>query len=260
MITENSLTQELEGFLLVDKPTGTSSTYCLTKIKRAIGKKGKVGHAGTLDMFATGLLIVGISRSATKHLSQAMELDKRYAATGKLGQLTDTLDLTGITLEEESVPDITADDIEEAIQKIGTDYHQVPPVYSALKHKGKHLSRLARQQKYTPEELEEIAIKKGRDISIYSCRLTDFSLPFFSIEAHVSHGTYIRTLINDIARNAGTVATTHALRRLSIGPFSVDDALPLAQLSTYDAVAAHAIPIQQFIDRIAVYQLPKKLT
>ena len=257
MIIKNGLTQELEGFLLVDKPTGTTSTYCLTKIKRTIGKKGKVGHTGTLDMFATGLLIVGIGRPATKHLSEAMELDKRYSATGKLGQLTDTLDLTGITLEEESISHITAADIEEAIKKIGTQYHQVPPIYSALKHQGRHLSRLARGQQYTQEELEQIAVEKGRDITIYSCALTNFSLPFFSIEAHVSHGTYIRTLINDIARNAGTVATTHVLRRLSIGPFSIDDALPLAQLATYEVVAASAIPIQQFIDRIAEYQLPQ---
>jgi len=251
---------ETEGFLLVDKPTGITSAYCLEKIKHLFTtKRPKIGHAGTLDSFATGLLILGLGRTATRELSQITKLDKRYRATGKLGQLTDTLDFTGTTIQEAPIENITQELLENAIKSLGKCYHQIPPVYSALKFEGKQLSRLARTERFSAEQLQQIATKKGRDIALYECRLIEFKPPFFTIDAHVSHGTYIRALINDIAQKVGSFATTHALRRLSTGPFSITNAIPLAQLHDEQTVLASIIPVDQMIERISSYRPPQCL-
>jgi tRNA pseudouridine55 synthase len=234
--------QEISGFLLVDKPTGRTSSDCVQEIRDIVGRKNRVGHAGTLDAFATGLLIIGIGRAATKQLSDIMILDKVYRARAKLGQLTDTLDFTGIVLEEQT-PTITPEQLQQAIDTLGSSYKQTPPVYSALKYQGKALSRLARKETLTQEALQKITEEKSREIHLYSCRLIDLKMPFFSIEAQVSHGTYIRSLMNDIARQCGTYATTHELRRLAIGPFLVEKALPLGALNTLGTIQKNIISL-----------------
>ncbi len=256
---ESTNQSEIEGFMLVDKPTGITSAYCLNKIKHLFTVRPKIGHAGTLDSFATGLLILGLGRTATRELSRITKLDKRYQATGKLGQLTDTLDFTGTTIQEGSATSITQEMIENAIKSFGKGYHQIPPVYSALKFEGKHLSRLARSERFSEAQLQQIASEKGRDVTIYECKLIDFKPPFFTIDAHVSHGTYIRAFINDIAQKVGSFATTHALRRLSTGPFKVESAIPLAQLRDEQTVIASIIPVDQIIERISSYRPPHEL-
>jgi tRNA pseudouridine55 synthase len=245
--------QEICGFLLVDKPNGRTSSDCVQEIRNIVGRKNRVGHAGTLDAFATGLLIIGISRAATKHLSDIMILDKMYSARAKLGQLTDTLDLTGIVHNEQD-PTIDLEQLQQAIKTLGTGYKQMPPVYSALKYQGKTLSRLARKETLTQEALQKITEAKSRDIHLYSCKLLDFKMPFFSIEAHVSHGTYIRSLMNDIARQCGTHATTHELRRLTIGPFSVDHAKPLRELNSIETIQNNLISIEAMLEILSHYQ------
>lgn len=245
--------QEIWGFLLVDKPNGRTSSDCVQEIRDIVGRKNRVGHAGTLDAFATGLLIIGIGRAATKHLSDIMILDKVYSARAKLGQLTDTLDLTGIVLKEQD-SEIVLAQLQQAINNLGTGYKQTPPVYSALKYQGKALSRLARRETLTPEALQKITEEKSRDICLYSCRLVDFKMPFFSIEAHVSHGTYVRSLMNDIAHQCNTYATTHELRRLAIGPFSVDRAKPLHELTTTENIQSSIISIQAMQDMLSQYK------
>jgi tRNA pseudouridine55 synthase len=244
----------LEGFLLVDKPSGITSAHCLERIKHALPMKTKVGHAGTLDSFATGLLVVGLGRVATRELSRVMKLNKRYQATGKLGQLTDTLDFTGTTVQEIPSGNITRQELETAIQSLGKGYHQIPPLYSALKYGGKYLSTLTREQHLPSDVLDTIAQEKGRDITIYNCTLTSYEPPFFSIDIQVSHGTYIRSLLNDIAQKVGSIATTHALRRLAIGPLGIEQATPLASLNNQENIQTACIPVTQLLETIAAYQ------
>lgn len=234
--------QEITGFILVDKPNGMTSSDCVQSIRSIVGKKVKVGHAGTLDAFATGLLIVGIGREATRELSSIMVLDKIYTAQAKLGQLTDTLDFTGRVLEENTI-ETNRQELEQALQNLGAEYMQVPPVYSALKYQGKALSRIARQDVLSTESLAKIAKEKSRIVKLYSCKLLDVTLPFFTIQAHVSHGTYIRSLMNDIARNIGSYATTHQLRRNAVGPFSVEHAVKLSEFDTLEKVEKNLMSV-----------------
>lgn len=240
----------LEGFLLVKKPNGITSYQAIARLKRAIGKRMKIGHAGTLDMFASGLLIIGIGRKATRELEKFMKLDKRYIATGKLGQLTDTLDYTGERIHDEESPVITREQLQEVIASFGASYEQIPPIFSALKFEGYSLSDLARRKKKTEQELREIVAHKKRDITIYELKLTDFSPPYFSIEAYVSHGTYIRSLVNDIAQKVGTYATTHELARTQIGPFILSEAISTDDLDTVADIERNLIAIDVMLERI----------
>lgn len=246
----------LEGFLLVDKPSSVTSYYCVDFIKRIIGRKIKVGHAGTLDAFATGLLIIGISRAATKAMTSLIALDKRYIATGKLGQLTETLDLTGTLLQEDDISNITHQKLIQAIQSLGKQYKQTPPIYSALKYHGRPLSYLARKKKISYEELKKIAEEKSKIVHIYSIELHNFSPPFFTISVHVSHGTYIRSLINDIAQKLDTYAATHELQRPQIGPFMLPNAIALRSLKSLDDIHKHLISLESMQETLSHYKQP----
>ena len=130
-----------EGFLFINKSKGISSFGCIKQIKKIIGKKIKIGHAGTLDPFATGLLIIGIGRGATKYLNFFTKSDKEYIATGKLGILTDTRTI----IQEDQVSTISEQDLLNAIKALGKEYQQTPPKFSALKYEGKPLYKLARK-------------------------------------------------------------------------------------------------------------------
>jgi tRNA pseudouridine55 synthase len=247
---------DLAGFLLLNKPTGVTSHYCIRQIKQILDYKIKIGHAGTLDSFATGLLIIGIGRAATRHISQLMQLDKWYTATGKLGQLTDTLDFTGTLIQDEETSGITQDKITIAIHDLGHQYQQVPPIYSALKYHGRALSDLARQGKLSHEQLQSIVETKAKVVTIYSCELLSFDPPFFTIEAHVSHGTYIRILVDDIAKKIDTHATTHELNRTKIGPFSVQQTQSLTHFKSIEAIQENLISVDTMLDKLAQYISP----
>ena len=240
---------DLVGFLLINKPRGMSSYDCINYLKRILNKKIKIGHAGTLDPFATGLLIIAIGRVATREISKIMGLKKEYAAKGKLGELTDTLDFTGTIIQTKDVTGITKEQIEKAITLLGDSYEQIPPIYSALKHEGMHLYKLARRGVST-RKLEQIAEQKKRIITLYELVLTDFSLPFFSIRALVSHGTYIRSLVNDIAKKAGSFATTYSLTRTKIGAVGLADAISIDELKTVDDIVQQLIDVSDFLEHL----------
>jgi tRNA pseudouridine55 synthase len=227
------------GFLLINKPIGISSYGCIGHIKRilkqALHPKVKIGHAGTLDPFASGLLVVAIGREATRLVSAIMVMEKTYVATGKCGELTDTLDLTGSVIETSAVIP-TEQAISTALASFGSSYEQIPPLYSALKHQGDPLYALARRGKVDVEDLQEIAKTKKRTVQFYQLDLISYQVPFFTIQTRVSHGTYIRTLINDIAVRAGSCATTYALTRTAIGLFTVEQATTLNDLNTIDDI------------------------
>jgi tRNA pseudouridine55 synthase len=226
--------QELTGFLLINKPKDITSFSCVNHIKKICltnGLKIKIGHAGTLDPFATGLLIICIGRQATRSIHKFMDLDKEYVVTAKLGELTDTLDLTGTVLKyNNNIP--SKDELLSSIKTIGKEYLQIPPVYSALKHKGQPLYKLVREKKLNQEELEKIAQSKERNVKINKLEITDYSSPYFSFIANVSKGTYIRSLANDIAKLSGSCATTYKLERTKIGDFKIENAIHLKTIKT----------------------------
>ena len=234
----------LSGILFINKPKGITSFDCIRHIKKIFKQKIKIGHAGTLDDFATGLLIVCIGRETTKRINEFMNLDKEYVVKAKLGELTDTLDYTGkssqqVTLQNtpgEQESHISKEDLQKVIKEFPKSYTQVPPIYSALKHKGKPLYHRARNKKIEEEKLEEIVKQKSREVNIYDLELLDFDYPFFSVKTRVSKGTYIRSLANDIAQKLNIPATTYELERTKIGPISLVDAVKLDDLKSFDDI------------------------
>jgi tRNA pseudouridine55 synthase len=233
------------GFVLVNKPAGVSSYHFVARIKKLVGVKTKIGHAGTLDPFATGLLIIGIGREATRELGRISKMDKIYTATGLLGQVTDTLDTTGNVTEECPWQQVTEKDLHAACATLCGEYNQIPPIYSALKHQGQSLYQLARKKHYATEELEKIAEYKRRMVTVHELELTSFQSPHFSIRARVSHGTYIRVLVDDLARAVGSCATTTHLERSSIGQFSLNNSIDLAALATHEDLEQVLVTLKQ---------------
>jgi tRNA pseudouridine55 synthase len=244
----------VEGFLLIHKPAGITSFSCLGYIKRLVGKGVKVGHAGTLDKFATGLLIVGIGRGATKYLDKMLKMSKIYVGTGKLGELTDTYDPDGVVIERKTSI-VTREMLETALLSFGAGYLQTPPVYSALKFQGKRLSDLQRAgREPSNQNIYQIALSKSRWISLYELSLQSFNNPLFTIGAHVSSGTYIRSLINDIAVKLDSCATTMQLERQAIGPFQLIHALEVEGLDL-EQIRQNLIPVTDLLDMIDSYDL-----
>jgi tRNA pseudouridine55 synthase len=232
------------GFLLINKPSGISSYGCIGHIKRILKQKIKIGHAGTLDPFASGLLVVAIGREATRLVSSVMVMEKTYVATGKCGELTDTLDLTGTVVATNPVIP-SEEEIRTSLASFGSSYEQTPPLYSALKHQGDPLYALVRKGEMNMDDLQQIAETKKRTVQFYEFELVSYEAPFFTIKARVSHGTYVRTLINDIAVRAGSCATTYVLARTAIGHFSVDQAVTLNDLNTIEDINRLIIPAMQ---------------
>jgi tRNA pseudouridine55 synthase len=212
----------MEGFLLIDKPAGITSHDVVARLRRVTGV-ARIGHAGTLDPFATGLLIVGVGRGATKLLSGMMGREKTYEATAVLGATTDTQDLTG----KMSPADVTALPDEAALRAAMAGFvgplKQTPPMYSAKKIAGKKLYELAR----AGEEVE----RKPAEITVHALELAAFRPPRFDFTVRCSTGTYVRTLAHDIGAALGVGAYLESLRRTGIGDFRVENAAKLEELT-----------------------------
>ena len=239
------------GFLLINKPANITSYGCIRHLKRILKQKIKIGHAGTLDPFATGLLIVALGREATRLISRIMTMEKTYIATGKCGELTDTLDCTG-TIVSTCAYIPSEEEIKVSIASFGSSYEQIPPLYSALKHEGNRLYALARHNTMSMQELQQIAESKRRTVQLYDLQLISYESPFFTIKARVSHGTYSRTLVNDIAgracpselaeRSRGSCATTYQLTRTAVGSFNLVQATDLMAIQSLDDINQIIIP------------------
>ena len=204
----------MNGFIFLDKQIGATSTQEGSKIKRIFNTK-KVGHVGTLDPFATGLLIIGVNKG-TKAIAFFDELNKEYVATIKLGVATDSMDLDGKVVENKEVPGLSKDKIEEVLHSFLGKSKQLPPMTSAIKINGKKLYKLAHQGKEIERPL--------REIEVFEIELLDFKKDEITFRALVSKGTYIRVLGSDIANKLGTVGHLIKLRRTKVGPFDVKDA------------------------------------
>lgn len=211
----------MQGLLLIDKPQGKTSFSAVANVKWLAQEK-RVGHTGTLDPMATGVLPIFIGR-ATALSSLLLDGDKRYRATVRLGITTDTQDITGKVLKESEVK-VTKDDLIRALEHFTGKISQIPPMYSAIKKDGVRLYSLAR-------EGETVEVEP-REIEIYSIELvSDFTDNTFVIDTHVSKGTYIRALARDIGEYLGCGATLTELRRTYAAGFSIEDCVRLDELT-----------------------------
>ena len=212
-----------DQIILVDKPAGISSFGIVAKIRRELkeefGHKIKVGHTGTLDPFATGLLIL-LSGKMTKKSNEFLKLDKIYEAELKLGFVSSTGDPEGeiqpFHIEGASDPYPKREVVESVLQSFTGKITQTPPRFSAIKINGERAYKLAR--KGADFEIP------SRKVEIYSIEILDYSYPTLKIRCHVSSGTYIRTLAEDIGKKLGTGAYLTALRRTKIGDYHIEDA------------------------------------
>ncbi|MBO1112736.1 tRNA pseudouridine(55) synthase TruB [Bordetella petrii] len=211
----------LDGVLLLDKPVGLSSNHALQRARRSMDA-AKAGHTGTLDPFATGLLVCCMGR-ATKISGAMLDADKAYRATLQFGEETDSGDLTGHVVARAAQDySITEPELLAALSRFQGTIEQVPPMYSALKRDGKPLYEYARQG----IELE----RPPRQVTIHRIDLLSLSGTRAEIDVACSKGTYIRTLAQDIGRALGCYAHLAALRRTHVGPFSLDRAVTLEAL------------------------------
>ena len=234
----------INGILNVYKEAGFTSHDVVAKL-RGICRQKKIGHTGTLDPEAVGVLPVCLG-SGTKLCDMLTDKSKEYEAVLLLGQVTDTQDVTGTVLEEHEV---TADEEQavEAIRSFVGAYEQIPPMYSALKVNGKRLYELARAGK----EVE----RKGRRVEIHSIEILSVSLPEITFRVACSKGTYIRTLCHDIGQKLGCGGTMKSLKRTRVGIFTIDGALKLSQLEELAAqgrLEEKVIPVEAMFTELPV--------
>ncbi len=225
------------GVLNINKPLGITSFDVVRKVKR-VAKEKKVGHGGTLDPEAGGVLPVCLGR-ATKAIEFIMEDTKEYVAGIKLGVVTDTYDREGKILRESEVTS-TNEEIVSAIEKFVGNIQQVPPMYSALKQNGKKLYELAREGKEVYRE--------PRSITIHSIDILSMDSPMISIRVRCSKGTYIRSLCYDIGEALGCGAMMWSLERTRTGPFTIENSVKLEDLNE-DNIKSYIIPLEKAFEK-----------
>lgn len=238
----------MHGWLLVDKPVGISSNAVLSKIKRHLGKL-KLGHTGTLDPLASGLLLIAVGE-ATKLCQYAVLDDKTYEFTVTFGYATSTDDAEGEIINTKQVPDNLYACLEKLLPQFTGPISQTPPAFSAIKIAGERAYSLARQGK-------EVSMEK-RTVNVYELGLLNVSTPEAEFRASVSKGTYIRSLGRDIALAAGSCGYISKLRRSSLGKFTIMQAIPLAKLvemSYKEVCSSLLLPVDIILDDILDYQL-----
>lgn len=208
------------GILVLNKPRGITSQRAVNAVRRSFNMK-RVGHAGTLDPLAEGVLPVLLG-TATRASEFLIEKDKRYRARILLGVTTDTLDMDGRILSRSDVS-ITQGDVENALKQFLGEIEQIPPMYSAVSLGGQRLYSLARKG---------IEVKRPcRKVTVYNAVLAEFSLPYITIDVHCSKGTYIRTLADDLGKQLGCGGAVESLIRTKSGMFNIAQAIEMDSLS-----------------------------
>jgi tRNA pseudouridine55 synthase len=230
---------ELEGVLLVDKPQGLTSHDVVARLRHRL-KMRQIGHAGTLDPLATGLLVMLVGR-ATKVSQYLMSVDKEYEGIFELGKSTDSHDADGEVTETRPVPELTNEQIQETLRGFTGDQYQTPPMFSAKKVKGVPLYKLARKG----QEIE----REARFIHVHSFDLLSFATPAVGFRLKCSKGTYVRTLVHDIGNKLACGAHLTVLRRTASGQFRVTDSATLEQLDTmsHADIRRRMIPVYQAV-------------
>lgn len=211
----------LDGILIIDKPAGITSHDVVAKVRRALKTK-RVGHTGTLDPLATGVLVVCVEK-ATKLVNYLTCDEKTYEVEMKFGIKTDTGDITGKIIDEDTNYDIDMNKIKRTLDKFIGKQEQIPPMYSAIKVNGKKLYELAREG----IEIE----REARKIEIFEIKNIEWKDEKLKYTVHCSKGTYIRSLCEDIAGELGTIGTMTNLRRIQSGEFQVKDAIKIEDIS-----------------------------
>lgn len=238
------------GIIILNKPVGISSHRCVGMVRKALNMK-KVGHTGTLDPEASGVLPI-LAGPATRASDFLTMEDKRYRATILLGTKTDTLDMAGEVIEKKPV-NVTEEKIRTTIAEFVGNIQQVPPMYSAIQVNGQRLYNLARQG----IEVE----RKARDITIFSIEIEKIELPYVKIAVHCSKGTYIRTLASDIGDKLGCGGCISELERTASGPFTLESAITpeeLATLAENGEAEKALLPLDSFFKNYEAIYLDKK--
>ncbi len=213
--------RQLDGLLILDKPAGISSNHALQKVKRLFNAQ-KAGHTGALDPLATGLLPICFGE-ATKFSQLLLDANKRYQATACLGVRTDSSDADGQVLETKACDHITPQQIEDALAPLRGNINQVPSMFSALKHQGQPLYKLARAGK-------KVAVKP-RNVTVFDLTCHGINMPCVQLDITCSKGTYVRSIVEDLGQTLGCGAHVSMLRRLSAGPFHAEQMVTMAQLA-----------------------------
>jgi tRNA pseudouridine55 synthase len=230
---------QLHGLLLIDKEPGISSFDVIRKLKKVLPKWQKIGHAGTLDPFATGLLIILLGK-ATKLNQEIQKFHKIYLVEGEFGYETDTNDPTGKIIKTADRKEISRENLTKVLPKFRGKIQQIPPAYSAKNIGGKRAYALAREGK-TPE-------LKACEVEIYKLELSNFIHPKATFSIDCSSGTYVRKLVSDIAAEMGSCATATSLRRTAIGKYTAEEALLSTEIPDMEVrqIAERVIPIPTF--------------
>ncbi len=235
--------KEMEGVLLVDKPAGLTSHDVVYRLRRKLQIK-KIGHAGTLDPMATGLLVMLIGK-ATRISQYLISVDKVYEGEATLGVVTDSQDAEGEVMETRPVPDLTAAQVGEVMRTFLGDQYQTPPMHSAIKIEGVPLYKMARKG----VEVE----REPRFIRIASFDLVNYSPPKLSFTLHCTKGTYVRTIAHDLGHKLGCGAHLSALRRTGSGHFAIAQCLPLDQIEglSLPEIEKRLIPVYEAAPSVA---------
>ncbi len=225
----------IDGILLVDKEAGMSSYDVIRKLKKLLPEKQKIGHAGTLDPFATGLLVILLGKG-TKLMSRFLLLKKEYIVKAEFGYETDTQDTEGKVVKRMELKKISRRLINQEIKRnfLGK-IDQVPPVFSAKNINGTRAYILAREEK-------EVKIPPKK-IEIYGFKILEYKWPFVEFGIKCSSGTYVRTLVKDLAENLGSLATAVELRRIKVGDLDVKASISVKDFSMY--ISKAVIPIDK---------------
>lgn len=236
----------IHAVLLVDKPAGMTSNRLLQQIKRHLDT-GKAGHTGALDPLATGLLPVCLGE-ATKYSQFLLDADKTYLTRAQLGVRTDTADADGDITETAPVPPLEEHTVQTMLrERFVGEVTQVPPRYSALKHQGQPLYKLAREGKPIPV--------KERQVTLYDSQLLALGENWLDLSLHCSKGTYVRSFVEDLAVALGTLGHVSRLRRTQHGPFDITQAYPLDQILDTDpeTVLRWCLPVDACIAELPLY-------
>ena len=236
----------VDGLLLLNKPAGLTSNRALQKVKRLLRAR-KAGHTGSLDPAATGMLPLCFGE-ATKVCAYLLHADKTYRVSARLGEKTDTADADGQVIETASVPAMTEQDWQKVLGRFLGESQQIPPMYSALKVDGKRLYELARKG--------EVVERKPRTIRIDELSLLEAKGSRLVLRVKCSKGTYIRTLVEDIAEAAGTIAHTDSLHRESVGAFRAEDMLDLSKAEEWAEKAPELLRERLLAPDIALVDMP----
>lgn len=216
----------VNGVLNIDKPEDMTSHDVVQVVRRLTGQK-RVGHAGTLDPFATGVLVVALG-SATRLIEYTRDLPKTYEAVFMLGATSDTDDVTGSIVKSENAAPVTRQKIETALQQFIGTIEQIPPAYSAVKYKGKKLYEVARA---SAKEANQLAQQRKRQVTIHSIDITKYEYPQLHLTISCGSGTYIRSLARDLGEVLECGAHVQSLRRTAIGDFTAETSASLARLN-----------------------------